>query len=81
LHIDNTSRMQTLKYEDNPNYYNLLKEFYNLTNVPMLLNTSLNVAGEPLVETLQEAISFINNTNVNYLYLPEKNYLLIKNER
>jgi carbamoyltransferase len=81
LHIDNTSRMQTLKYEDNHNYYNLLKEFYNLTNVPMLLNTSLNVAGEPLVETLQEAISFINNTNVNYLYLPEKNYLLIKNER
>jgi hypothetical protein len=33
LHIDNTSRMQTLKYEDNHNYYNLLKEFYNLTNV------------------------------------------------
>lgn len=81
LHIDNTSRMQTLKYEDNPNYYNLLNEFYKLTNVPAFLNTSLNVAGEPLVETLNDALSFIGRTNVNYLYLPEKNYMVVKHEK
>lgn len=81
LHIDNTSRMQTLKYEDNPNYYNLLNEFYNLTGVPTFLNTSLNLAGEPLVETFSDALSFITRCKVDYLYLPEKNYIVVKHEK
>ena len=73
--------MQTLKYEDNPNYYNLLNEFYNLTGVPTFLNTSLNLAGEPLVETFSDALSFITRCKVDYLYLPEKNYIVVKHEK
>ena len=50
VHVDNTCRIQTLKKIDNKNYYNLIKMFYEKTNVPMLLNTSFNLAGYPIVE-------------------------------
>ncbi len=55
-HIDNTCRIQTLKKEQNYYFYQLINEFYNLTGVPMVLNTSFNFAGEPLVNTVHEAI-------------------------
>jgi len=55
-HIDNTCRIQTLKKEQNYYFYQLINEFYNLTGVPMVLNTSFNFAGEPLVNSVHDAI-------------------------
>lgn len=75
-HIDNTCRVQTLTREQNTNYYNLINEFYKLTNVPILLNTSFNLAGDCIVETISDAISTFEKSNIDYLYLPELGYLL-----
>ena len=56
LHIDKTCRVQTVDMKDNLNYYQLIDAFYQITDVPMLFNTSFNMAGEPLVETPEDAI-------------------------
>lgn len=70
-HVDGTCRIQTVKREQNPVYYDLIDEFYKLTNVPIIFNTSFNLAGEPLVETLEDAINTLRNSEMQYLYLPE----------
>jgi carbamoyltransferase len=71
VHVDNTCRIQTLKREQNKNYYDLIKEFYNITNVPVLFNTSFNLAGKPLVETPESAIDVVKNSGIDYLYFAE----------
>jgi predicted NodU family carbamoyl transferase len=77
--IDNTSRIQTVKKTDNEHFYNLLKSFNKLTNIPILINTSLNLPGEVLVETLDDLLYFINNSKLKYIYLPEIQKVIIKN--
>lgn len=77
-HIDYSCRIQTLKREQNKNYYQLLKEFYNITKIPILLNTSFNKAGDTMVETLDDALKTFNETEIDYLYFPEKGMLLSK---
>jgi carbamoyltransferase len=77
-HIDGTCRIQTVSKEDNKIFYNLIKEFYKITNIPILFNTSFNLAGNAIVETLQDAIYTLKNSKINYLYLPEM-CILIKN--
>ena len=57
-HIDGTSRVQTVSEEDNPNFYKLIKEFYKKTGCPMLLNTSLNIKGMPIVNNEEHAKAF-----------------------
>ena len=57
-HVDNTSRVQTVSKEDNPGYYNLIKRFYEETGCPMVLNTSLNIKGQPIVNSHQDGIEF-----------------------
>jgi carbamoyltransferase len=57
-HFDNTSRVQTVTMEQNPMIYRLLSQFYERTQCPMLLNTSLNIKGQPLVDTWQDAMDF-----------------------
>jgi len=57
-HIDGTSRVQTVSKDDNPNFYRLIKEFYNKTGCPMLLNTSLNIKGMPIVNTHNDGVMF-----------------------
>jgi carbamoyltransferase len=54
-HYDNTSRVQTVNYSDNPNFRKILELWYEKTGCPMLMNTSLNVKGEPLVNSLEDA--------------------------
>jgi len=63
-HIDNTARIQTVTESSNPHYYRLIKEFYSITGVPVLINTSLNVAGEPMVESDEDALNFFNNNDL-----------------
>ena len=57
----------------------LSEKFYNLSGVPMLGNTSFNLAGEPLVETLEDALDTIKRSKIKYLYLPQERKLI--NER
>ena len=71
IHVDETCRVQTLKRKQNLHLYNLIKLFYERTGVPILFNTSFNLSGDPLVETLDDALYTLRNSNLNYLYLPE----------
>ena len=57
-HIDNTSRVQTVSKDDNPNFYNLINEFYKSTGCPMVLNTSLNIKGQPIVNSHIDGVGF-----------------------
>ena len=70
-HVDGTCRIQTVTQEQNKNFYELIKEFYKKTEVPILFNTSFNLAGEPLVETLDDARSTIERSDLEYIYLPD----------
>jgi carbamoyltransferase len=69
VHVDGTARVQTVRKETNERLYQLLKEFDALTGVPVLLNTSFNVKGEPIVETPEDAIACFLSTGIDYLAL------------
>lgn len=70
-HVDGSSRLQTVKEEQNPDYYRLISHFYRLTGIPMVLNTSFNVAGEPIVESPKDAIrSFLGTEGIDQLIFP-----------
>jgi carbamoyltransferase len=75
-HVDATCRIQTVTKEQNKNYYTLIDEFRKITGVPILFNTSFNLAGHPLVETLEDAMATVKNSDINYLYLPEEGKLV-----
>lgn len=75
-HVDGTCRIQTVTKEQNETYHTLIDEFRKITGVPILFNTSFNLAGEPLVETLDDAMKTIKNSDINYLYLPEQGLLV-----
>tara|TARA_R110000803_G_scaffold209110_1_gene278350 strand:+ start:113 stop:1465 length:1353 start_codon:yes stop_codon:yes gene_type:complete len=78
LSKNNDSRIQTVSKENNLHFYNLIKQFYKLTNVPILINTSLNLPGEVLVETMQDLKELFEKSKLNYIYLPEVNKLIRK---
>jgi carbamoyltransferase len=80
IHVDGTCRIQTVKREQNPHYYDLINDFYKVSGMPILFNTSFNLGGEPLVETLDDAVRTLANSQMEYLYLPEYGYLIeVKN--
>ena len=71
VHVDGTARVQTVREQTNPMLYRLLKEFEALTGVPVLINTSFNIKGEPIVETPQDAVNCFLTTGVDHLVLHE----------
>ena len=75
-HVDYSSRIQTVHKETNLKFYNLLKEFYEQTNCPVLINTSFNVRGEPIVCSIQDAYNCFIKTNLDILVCG--NYILKK---
>jgi carbamoyltransferase len=75
-HVDYSARIQTVAKEDNPRYHNLIRSFYEKTGCPVLINTSFNVRGEPIVCTPEEAYRCFMRTNMDYLILG--NFLLDK---
>lgn len=75
-HVDNTARIQTLTPFENPKMFKLLSEFEELTGVPILLNTSLNLGGEPLVETPSDAIDLFERSKADILVIGSR--MLIK---
>ena len=77
-HVDGTCRVQTLKQDTNPHFYKLIEEFYKLTNVPILFNTSFNLAGDCIVETIEDALNTIRKSTIEHLYLPEFSLLIQK---
>ena len=82
IHADNTCRIQTVSKDQNKHFYELIQIFFKRTNVPILLNTSFNLGGEPLVETFDHAIKTLKNSKIEYLYLPEIETLVtIKNKK
>jgi carbamoyltransferase len=81
VHVDGTCRIQTVSEEQNKNYYELIKEFYSITNVPIVLNTSFNLAEDTIVETIDDAFNTLRNSEIEYLYLPEiKKLIYVPNE-
>ena len=75
-HIDGTGRLQSVSKEVNPLYYDLINEFYKLTDIPVIINTSMNVMGEPIVNTPEHAYNMILKTDMDYLVMG--NYLVRK---
>ena len=69
VHVDGTARVQTVRADTNPRLHRLLKAFERLTGVPVLINTSFNVKGEPIVETPRDAIQCFLSTGIDYLIL------------
>ncbi|MCK4587933.1 MAG: hypothetical protein KAU29_11340, partial [Gammaproteobacteria bacterium] len=75
-HVDYSARIQTVHEETNPRFYSLLEEFENKTECPVLVNTSFNVRGEPIVCTPADAYRCFMRTEMDYLVV--ENYLLAK---
>jgi carbamoyltransferase len=69
VHVDGTARVQTVTQDQNERLYRLLKEFDAITGVPVLINTSFNVKGEPIIETPEDAIHCFLTTGIDYLAL------------
>lgn len=67
VHIDKTSRIQEVSKNDNERYYNLINEFYKISGIPMVLNTSFNMAGEPIVESPRDAVKTFIEMGLDYL--------------
>jgi carbamoyltransferase len=75
-HVDGTGRLQTVKREWNPRFYGLIEQFYQLTQVPVLLNTSFNIMGKPLVHSLEDALTVFMTTGLDVLVVND--YLITK---
>ena len=68
-HVDGTGRLQTVSAESNSLYYDLISEFYKITGIPVLINTSMNVMGEPIVNTLEQAYQMIVKTDMDCIVM------------
>jgi len=78
-HVDNSARIQTVSREDNPRYHRLIERFAEKTGCPVIVNTSFNVRGEPIVCTPDDAYRCFTRTDMDYLVLGS--WLVDKNEQ
>ena len=78
-HVDLTARVQSINNKLNSKFHNLITEFYKLTNVPVLINTSFNVRGEPIVNSPKDAIKCFLGTNLDFLVL--ENFIISKKDQ
>jgi len=77
VHVDSTARPQFVSQKTNPVFWSIIEEFRRRTGVPVIINTSFNVMGEPIINTPQEAIKCFYSTGIDLLVL--ENYVLTKN--
>ena len=68
-HVDGSGRLQTIRKYQNPRYYSLIKEFEKLSGIPILINTSFNIRGEPIVCTPEHAYRCMMGTGIDYLVM------------
>ncbi|MGE5847379.1 MAG: carbamoyltransferase [Ignavibacteria bacterium] len=78
-HIDYSARIQTVNKKDNPRYYALISKFFEKTSCPVIVNTSFNVRGEPIVESPLDAYKCFMRTEIDALVL--ENFILYKNQQ
>jgi len=78
-HVDYSARIQTVHKDTNPKYYNLINEFKKITDCPVLVNTSFNVRGEPIVCSVEDAFNCFMGTNLDILVLEE--FILFKEDQ
>jgi carbamoyltransferase len=78
-HVDYSARLHTVNRETNPYYYAIISEFHKMTGCPVIINTSFNVRGEPIVESPEDAYRCFMRTNMDYLVL--ENFLIEKQEQ
>ena len=78
-HVDYSARIQTVHAKTNPKYYKLLQNFKKITNCPIIVNTSFNVRGEPIVCTIHDAYRCFMGTNLDMLVCG--NFILYKNKQ
>lgn len=76
-HVDGSGRLQTVRRHQNPSYYDLIKEFGKLSGIPIVVNTSFNIRGEPIVCTPYDAYKCMMGTGIDYLVMDK---FLIKRE-
>lgn len=75
VHVDDTCRVQTINKNDGT-LYKILTQFYEATGIPILLNTSLNLAGQPLIFNKKEALNMLNMSELQYLYIVDDEVLV-----
>jgi carbamoyltransferase len=78
-HVDNSARIQSVHKETNEDFFRLITEFEKITGVPLVVNTSFNVRGEPIVESPKDAFICFMRSNIDYLCIG--NYLLAKTDQ
>lgn len=78
-HVDGSARIQTVSSERNGSFYKVVKAFHDLTGTPVVVNTSFNVRGEPIVESPEDAYRCFMRTGIDYLVLEE--FLIDKREQ
>ncbi len=78
-HVDYSARIQTVHEDTNPKYYKLLQSFKKITNCPIIVNTSFNIRGEPIVCTIQDAYRCFMGTDLDMLVCG--NYILYKDQQ
>ena len=78
-HVDLTARVQSISKKVNRSFHDLISEFYKITNVPILINTSFNVRGEPIVNSPRDAIKCFLGTNLDYLVI--ENFIISKKDQ
>ena len=78
-HVDYSARLQTVRRDTNPFYYDILEAFYERTGCPVMVNTSFNVRGEPIVCTPEDAYRCFMRTNMDVLVL--ESFVLVKTEQ
>jgi carbamoyltransferase len=78
-HVDYSARIQTVRRETNPVYYDIIDAFFRRTGCPVIVNTSFNVRGEPIVCTPEDAYRCFMRTNMDVLVL--ENFILIKEDQ
>lgn len=71
VHVDGTARVQTVERELMPKFHKLISEFYTITGIPIVINTSFNVKGESIVETPEDAINCFFKTQIDELYIDD----------
>ncbi|WP_452232074.1 carbamoyltransferase family protein [Lacinutrix sp. MEBiC02595] len=76
VHIDGTARPQVVRLEDNPRFYNIIKSYYELTGIPIVINTSFNIHEEPIVNTPMEALKILEQDSIDVLVLND--FLIIR---
>jgi carbamoyltransferase len=71
VHRDGTARLQTVRSDWTPRYHRLLSAFHALTGVPILINTSFNVMGQPIVHSVQDALAVFHSTGLDALVIDQ----------